>query len=74
MIRDYIATHHFDTILGDTHYIMSGDGGGLMAKETHPGEIGQWQNGTVEIVGGGDWPGTILTSEWIYPKPPWPTP
>jgi len=74
VIRDYIATHHFDTILGDTWFDMFGDGGGLMAKETHPGEVGQWQNGTVEIVGGGDWPATVLTSEWIYPKPDWPAP
>jgi branched-chain amino acid transport system substrate-binding protein len=74
VLRDYIATHHFDTILGDTWFDIFGDGGGLMAKETHPGEIGQWQNGTVEIVGGGDWPATTLTSEWIYPKPDWPAP
>jgi len=73
-IRDYIATHHFDTVLGDTWFEMFGSGGGLMAKETHPGEIGQWQNGVVEIVGGGDWPATTLTSDWIYPKPDWPTP
>jgi branched-chain amino acid transport system substrate-binding protein len=74
VLRDYIATHHFDTVLGDTWFDMHGDGGGLMAKEVHPGEIGQWQNGTVEIVGGGDWPATILTSDWIYPKPDWPAP
>ena len=73
-IRDYIATTTFDTILGPTHFVTSGDGGGLLAMESHPGEIGQWQNGTVEIVGGGDWPNTVLTSEWVYPKPPWPTP
>jgi hypothetical protein len=74
VIRDYIATHHFETILGDTWFEMFGDGGGLMAKETHFGEIGQWQNGTVEIVGGGDWPATVITSEWVYPKPDWPAP
>ena len=73
-IRDYIATSHFDTILGDTWFEIFGGGGGLMVKETHPGEIGQWQGGIVEIVGGGDWPATVLTSEWIYPKPDWPTP
>jgi branched-chain amino acid transport system substrate-binding protein len=72
-IRDYFATNHFDTLLGDTYYEMFGDGGGLLVKETHPGEIGQWQNGICEIVGGGDWPAVVLTSEWIYPKPPWPT-
>jgi len=74
VIRDYIATNHFDTILGDTYFEMFGDGGGLMAKETHTGEIGQWQNGTVEVVGGGDWPNTKLTSDWVYPKPDWPSP
>jgi branched-chain amino acid transport system substrate-binding protein len=73
-IRDYIATGHFDTILGDTYFTTFENGGGLMAKETHPGEIGQWQNGMIEIVGGGDWPATTLTSEWVYPKPAWPTP
>lgn len=74
VIRDYIATHHFDTILGDTYYEMFGDGGGLLVKECHPGEIGQWQNGMMEIVGGGDWPSVVLTADWIYPKPDWPTP
>jgi branched-chain amino acid transport system substrate-binding protein len=75
VIRDYIATHHFQTaLISDFYYEMAGDGGGLMAKEAHAGEIGQWQNGMVEIVGGGDWPATVLTSEWLYPKPPWPTP
>jgi len=73
-IRDYIATTTFDTILGPTHFEMFGDGGGMLAKETHPGEIGQWQGGTMEIVGGGDWPNTVLTADWIYPKPNWPAP
>jgi branched-chain amino acid transport system substrate-binding protein len=75
VIRDYIATHHFQTrLIDDVYFEMFGDGGGLMAKETHAGEIGQWQNGMVEVVGGGDWPATVLTSDWVYPKPPWPTP
>jgi len=75
VLRDYIATHHFDTILGDTYFEIFGDGGGgLLVKESHPGEIGQWQNGTVEIVGGGDWPSVTLTSDWVYPKPDWPAP
>ena len=73
-IRDYVATTVFDTLLGDTYFEIVGGGGGLMAKETHPGEIGQWQGGIVEIVGGGDWPSVVITSEWIYPKPPWPAP
>jgi branched-chain amino acid transport system substrate-binding protein len=75
VIRDYIATHHFHTaLIDDLYYEMFGDGGGLMAKECHHGEIGQWQSGVCEIVGGGDWPNTVLTSDWIYPKPAWPTP
>jgi len=75
VIRDYIATHHFQTpLINDLYYEMAGEGGGLMAKECHAGEIGQWQNGTVEVVGGGDWPATVITSEFVYPKPPWPKP
>ncbi len=75
VLRDYIASNQFDTILGNTYFEMFGEfGGGLMVKDTHPGEIGQWQDGTVEIVGGGDWPGVVLTSDWVYPKPDWPTP
>jgi branched-chain amino acid transport system substrate-binding protein len=72
VLRDYIATHHFNTILGDTYFEIFGEGGGgLMVKETHPGEIGQWQNGVLEVVGGGDWPSTVLTGDFIYPKPAW---
>ena len=75
IIRDYIATNHFETrLIPDAYYNMYGDGGGLLAMETHAGEIGQWQSGTVEVVGGGDWPATVITSDWIYPKPPWPAP
>lgn len=73
VIREYIATTTFDTILGPTWFTMFGPGGGMLAYECHPGEIGQWQSGICEIVGGGDWPATVLTSEFIYPKPPWPT-
>jgi len=72
VLRDYIATSTFDTVLGPTWFETIGDGGGLLAKECHPGEIGQWQGGTVEIVGGGDWPNTVLTADFVYPKPPWP--
>jgi branched-chain amino acid transport system substrate-binding protein len=66
-IRDILATEKLDTVLGPTWFTMFGDGGGLMAKECHPGEIGQWQNGVVEIVGG-----NITTASFVYPKPPWP--
>jgi hypothetical protein len=68
-IRDIIATTKLDTVLGPTWFTMFGDGGGLLAIECHPGEIGQWQNGAMEIVGG-----NITTADFVYPKPPWPTP
>jgi len=66
-IRDVLATEHFNTVLGDTWFTIFGRGGGLLAKECHPGEIGQWQNGVYEVVGG-----RITTADFIYPKPPWP--
>lgn len=72
-IRDYIATTTFDTILGPTYYTLFGGGGGMLAWECHTGEIGQYQNGICEIVGGSDSPNTVLTGDFVYPKPPWPT-
>jgi branched-chain amino acid transport system substrate-binding protein len=62
-IRDILASEHFQTILGDTYYTN-----GLMAKESHPGEVGQWQNGVYEVIG----PKDKATAPFIYPKPPWP--
>jgi hypothetical protein len=63
-IRDVMATSHFKTVLGDTWYTN-----GLLAKEAHPAEIGQWQKGTMELVGGNQ-----TTADLIYPKPAWPAP
>jgi branched-chain amino acid transport system substrate-binding protein len=63
-IRDLLATEHFDTVLGDTWYEN-----GLLAKECHTGEIGQWINGVYEVVG----PKEHATAEFVYPKPEWPT-
>ena len=73
-IRDIFATEHFNTVLGDTSFTTFGGGGGLMAKEAHAGEIGQWQNGVYEVVGGGPWPNTKITAPFVYPKPAWPAP
>ncbi len=73
-VRDIIATTKLDTVLGSTWFTMFGDGGGLLAKECHPGEIGQWQSGVMEVVGGGNWPATKLTASFVYPKPAWPAP
>jgi branched-chain amino acid transport system substrate-binding protein len=62
-IRDIIASEHFDTVLGDTWYENQ-----LMAKESHPGEVGQWINGVFEVVG----PVDKATADFVYPKPAWP--
>jgi len=67
-IRDYIAANHFQTVFGDTWFTMYGDGGGLLAKECHTGEVGQWIDGVFEVVG----PFDKATAEWVYPKPNWP--
>lgn len=61
-IRDIIATSHFQTVLGDTFYTNQ-----LLDKDSHPGEVGQWQNGVFEVVGG-----KMPTASFIYPKPAWP--
>jgi branched-chain amino acid transport system substrate-binding protein len=63
-IRDILATEHFDTVLGDTWYEN-----GLLSKDCHTGEIGQWINGVYEVVG----PKEHATAEFVYPKPEWPT-
>ena len=63
-IRDIIATEKLDTVLGPTWFEN-----GLLAKEAHAGEIGQWINGVFEVVG----PTDKATAELVYPKPPWPT-
>jgi branched-chain amino acid transport system substrate-binding protein len=72
-IRDVMAAEHFKTILGDTWFEMTagGEGGGLLAKECHPGQVGQWQNGIFEVIGPAD---KATTGDTIYPKPAWPAP
>jgi branched-chain amino acid transport system substrate-binding protein len=65
-VRDILATTKLDTVLGPTWFTMFGDGGGLLAKECHPGEIGQWINGKDEVIGG-----NIPTADFVYPKPEW---
>jgi branched-chain amino acid transport system substrate-binding protein len=65
-LRDTLATAKLDTVLGSTWFTMFGEGGGFLAKECHPGEIGQWINGKDEVIGG-----NILTADFVYPKPEW---
>ena len=63
-IRDILTTEKFDTVLGPTWFEN-----GLLAKECHTGEIGQWQNGLFEVIG----PTDKATAGMVYPKPAWPT-
>ena len=58
----------FTTPGGERFTIFGEGGGGLMAKESHPGEVGQWINGVYEVVG----PFDKATADWVYPKPNWP--
>jgi len=64
-IRDILATERFNTVLGPTWFEK-----GLLAKDAHPGEIGQWQKGVYEVIG----PRDKATAKPIYPKPQWPKP
>jgi len=64
-IREVLATEKFDTVLGKTWFEN-----GLLSKDCHMGEIGQWQNGLYEVVG----PTDKATAEFMYPKPAWPAP
>jgi branched-chain amino acid transport system substrate-binding protein len=65
VIRDIMATQKFNTVLGPTWFEN-----GLMAKDCHTGEIGQWQNGVFEVIG----PKKHATAKFVYPKPAWPKP
>jgi branched-chain amino acid transport system substrate-binding protein len=65
-IRDIMATETFETALGPTWF----DENQNLAKECHPGEIGQWINGEWEVI----LPKDKATAEPLFPKPAWPTP
>jgi len=62
-VAEVMKTEHFQTVLGDTWFDNQ-----LLAKECHPGEVGQWQKGFLEVID----PGPKRTAAPIYPKPPWP--
>ncbi|MBI5585006.1 MAG: amino acid ABC transporter substrate-binding protein [Deltaproteobacteria bacterium] len=64
-IREVMATTTFNTVLGPTRFVK-----GLLDKESHTGEIGQWQKGVYEVVG----PKNKATAPMLYPKPNWPAP
>jgi branched-chain amino acid transport system substrate-binding protein len=61
-IRDVLTNEKFQTVLGPTWFEN-----GLLAKDCHTGEIGQWQDGLFEVVG----PKDQATAELVYPKPAW---
>jgi branched-chain amino acid transport system substrate-binding protein len=60
-IRDLLATRTYDTAMGPMRFEKG-------FNTTHPGEIGQWQNGVYEVID----PGKKRTAEPEYPKPEWP--
>jgi branched-chain amino acid transport system substrate-binding protein len=62
-IKDIITAEKFETVLGPTWFEN-----GLLAKDAHPGEIGQWIDGVYEVIG----PTDKATAEMVYPKPEWP--
>lgn len=59
------------TVLGNAWFTVFGGGygGGILAYECHPGEIGQWQSGEYRTVGGND-PTTAfnypMTGSWFW--------
>jgi hypothetical protein len=61
----FSAANPVDTVLGDTWFTVfgNGNGGGILAYECHPGEIGQWINGEYRVVGGND-----PTASFVYPN------
>jgi ABC-type branched-subunit amino acid transport system substrate-binding protein len=70
-LRDEIASHNslgtaVTTVLGPTYYTQFGSGGWMMAYQCHTGEIGQWQSGYLEVIGGNN-----VTASVQYPKPNW---
>jgi hypothetical protein len=68
-----MAKSTFTTSLGPTRYVN-----GLLDKGSHTGEMGQWINGKVEIIGytGVEkvLPNYKATAKIVYPKPAWPAP
>ena len=74
-VRDALAafdsTNPADTTIGDWWFKVfgGGNGGGILDYECHPGEIGQWQGGVYEIVGGNEPTGTLnypMTGGWFW--------
>jgi len=60
-IRDLIASSTFPTVIGPVKFVKQ-------FNIQSPGEVGQWQKGSFEIVAAKE----KRTAQPIYPKPPWP--
>jgi branched-chain amino acid transport system substrate-binding protein len=65
-LRDVVEKEKFKTALGLTWF----DKNHNLAKECHPGEIGQWIEGEWEVI----LPKNKATAKPIFPKPAWPAP
>lgn len=60
VLRDYVATHSFTTVMGNLSWDETG-------KPRPAVLLIQWQNGQQEII----WPKDAATSTPVYPKPAW---
>lgn len=60
-IRELMATKAYDTAMGPMKFEKG-------MNTTHPGEVGQWQNGVFEVIDSGK----KRTAKPVYPKPEWP--
>ena len=60
-VRDAMARETFDTVIGPVRFENQ-------FNIQSPGEVGQWQNGSFEVVAAKE----KRTAEPIYPKPEWP--
>jgi branched-chain amino acid transport system substrate-binding protein len=60
-IRDVIASSTFPTVIGPVKFVKQ-------FNVQSPGEVGQWQKGSFEIVAAKE----KRTAQPVYPKPPWP--
>ncbi len=69
-ILEVYRSTHFQTVLGDTYWMIlgNGKGGGLFPQEVYNGQIGQWQNGVFEVIDNDK----NNTAPFVYPKPAWP--
>jgi branched-chain amino acid transport system substrate-binding protein len=59
-LRDYIAGHEFQTVVGPIRF----QGGENVAT---PGTVSQWQGGEFQVV----WPPDRATAQLVFPKPAW---